>query len=108
LGAGADERLSYGLAALADYIIRVDAFSHGESYHAHLPKKLDPSTASRYKRILKTNNDRYIWSRMHVENVRGKEYSRACHAVTVRPSRKGNDLYVVNAREEHVVPLIFG
>jgi hypothetical protein len=48
-------------------------------------------------------------ARMRIENVRGKEYSKTNHAVTVRPraDKKGNDLYIINTREDQAMPIEF-
>ncbi len=89
-GVGADRELSYGLSALADYLISVDKVASHE-YRYSWPDELDTLDSE-------DNRQRYIMSRMDVENVRGKEYSRPCHLLTVRPRKKpnGNDLYILN------------
>jgi KaiC/GvpD/RAD55 family RecA-like ATPase len=108
-GTGYDEKVSYGLLALADYILRVDEFSHSAGYDIQYTKKLNEDEKKRITELLSKDSDRYVWSRLHMENVRGKEYSRPCHALTARPRPDGvgNNLYIVNARERQPTPLNF-
>ena len=109
LGKGCDEKLSYGLLALADYILRVDELSRGAGYDVQYTKKLGKAKKQKITKLLSEDSDRYVWSILHMENVRGKEYSRPCHALTARPCTDGigNNLYIVNAREQQPTPLNF-
>ncbi|MBW8014835.1 MAG: hypothetical protein FVQ82_01490 [Planctomycetes bacterium] len=108
-GRGSDEKLSFGLAALADYIICVNEFSSENQYNVTFPDKLESPKREFYSHSFDKQSSRYVTSMIHVENVRGKEYSRPCHAVTVGPTEdgKGNELFILNARKTEDLPVIF-
>ncbi|MHC5061059.1 MAG: RAD55 family ATPase [Planctomycetota bacterium] len=108
-GHGSDKKQSYGLASLADYIIGVDEFARENPYNIVYSDKLKSEEKKDYSQRLQKQSQRYITSLIHVENVRGKEYSRPCHAVMVRPTKdgKGNELFILNAREVKEPPLNF-
>ena len=112
-GGGSDRELSYGLSAMADYLIQLDSFApstpiqllHGAAANPDEVAAADTQEAGLDRKMVeRLIDDRYgyVWAKMHVENVRGKDYSRPCHAVTVRPDTivpGGNELFIVNAQD---------
>ncbi len=89
-GKGSWEELSYGLSAGADVVIDVEPITKEEySENEALRKQLAdnaqkvPGKQPTHKKIAP------IWSKISVSNVRGKQYERKRHAVTVLPVKDG-------------------
>lgn len=114
-GEGSNTRLSYGLSALADYQITLRPITDGlrerylpycdKVHEAQAPDGENPQELIR--RLLgeyESPKEGYAWSLLDIENVRGKEYSKSTHAVTVQqePGDENdwrNRLYIVNLRK---------
>jgi KaiC/GvpD/RAD55 family RecA-like ATPase len=98
-GEGANKQLSYTLSNLADYLVKLKNFegnnnnSDAINRKIHLPNELRMKEKSQSIKLsepkdaldsILQNRDVCRWSEMIVENVRGNNYSRIPHAVTVR------------------------
>lgn len=99
-GKGANDKLSYGLSSLADYLIRLDSFT--TDLDIHKIKVIPPKNQEKndlgneYLESFLTDKRGFVFSRLLVENIRGKEYTRSPHALTVRPSKQNEDINLLH------------
>ncbi len=69
LGDGSDKKLTYGLSAQADYLIHLTDYSEENT----------------------KRSEGEIWTKMLFDNIRGKNYFRPIHAITVREDENGQN-----------------
>lgn len=99
-GEGSDKELSFGLESMADYHIQVTPFGDlSNEFTVTLPD--DQQRMRESKKIIEEWEQfkrGLVWGRLEVENVRGKDYSRSAHGITVVPrisDRKNkNELFI--------------
>ncbi len=98
VGEGSNKNLTYGLSALADYLIHVDEFSKEEKSKMNIRVRNYRDIKNKIESNLEDKSKGYYWSKVQVENVRGKEYLRPYHTMTVRPEEdtETNRLYLLN------------
>jgi hypothetical protein len=106
-GDGANKEMSYGLSSLADYLITLKPMN--DKYRSEFEPNAS-QTSSRAQLLIKnlgeeykTGREGFAWSEMDVENVRGKEYSKSTHAVTVMPSNNSpwqHHLHILNLKRK--------
>jgi hypothetical protein len=85
-GKGSWEELSYGLAAGADVVIDVAPITKEEYSDNEALRKALKSPILKNEEIMKVVGEKApIWSKISVSNVRGKQYVRKRHALTVLP-----------------------
>lgn len=100
-GEGSDKELSYGLSSLADYLITLRPLVRGDR-QGFLPytSKSSPEALELIRKLRHeygSSREGFAWSEMDIENVRGKEYSKSSHAVTVLGHEDGHhSLHLVN------------
>jgi hypothetical protein len=110
-GDGANDDVSYGLASLADYLISLRKLTYKDrsDFVPYLKRsdraEINEQLGKMRKKLLNEYSDAnegYTWSLMDVENVRGKEYSKSTHALTVTKSEANDNwehnLHIVNLR----------
>lgn len=86
IGEGSDKELTYGLSAQADYLIQLKDFSEEEK------KNLFPS--------INGENPDHFWTKMSFDNIRGKNYSRPIHKITIKKDDSGtNILYMEDVKD---------
>jgi hypothetical protein len=94
-GSGCNERLSFGLISLADYLLYINPFelSKDESVPIRLPRGKQGFDKKWYA-ALSNNTLGNTWNQLEVINVRGKNYYRAPHALTVRGDSYNKQLLI--------------
>lgn len=94
-GEGSNKTLSYGLGTMADYHLHVTPYTQEGAIRK---LKFNSELSDGAKRIVekcKKQERGLVWGELEVENIRGKEYSRSAHSITVfQQDKDTNDLII--------------
>ena len=96
-GDGSDMKLSYGLAACADYIANVDTIESSKAENIYLKTLNDNKRKGKHNHNKKHNIKRTgsTWSELTVSNIRGKNYLRVPYGMTVDTTKEKNILNLI-------------
>lgn len=95
IGKGSDQELTYGLSGFSDYLIRMEEVLLKGEKGSHLDLKFEDDKGVIASKPINLNQEHFC-TKMLFDNIRGKNYSRPAHLVTVNSVNNSNSLYLLD------------